>query len=333
MNVSIIIPVYNGGTQFQQCLNSIFSQNDWHEIIVIDDASTDDSATYAQQQGTQVIQLDTNHGPAYARNSGAQHATGDILFFVDADVTLHADILRKLHDIFSDASISAVIGSYDDAPGHDSFLSQYRNLLHHYVHQQGNPVASTFWGACGAIRRDVFLEIGGFDADRYPQPSIEDIELGYRLRKAGHSIRLQKDLYIKHLKRWTAKSILRTDFFGRALPWTRLILEQDTAVNDLNIDISGRLSVALMATLLSSIVLIALFPFFGIITLIAALSLLWLNRALYKFYWQKRGFWFMVRVVPWHWLYFFYSGLAFAVGHGIFYWDAIRSQSQLGRTH
>ena len=108
----------------------------------------------------------------------------------------------------SDPGLAAVIGSYDDAPADPRFLSQYRNLLHHYVHQTGHEDASTFWCGCGAIRRAVFLDTGGFNGG-FGDPSIEDIEFGYRLRRAGRRIRLAKDVQVTHLKRWTAPSLLR----------------------------------------------------------------------------------------------------------------------------
>ena len=50
--------------------------------------------------------------------------------------------------------IAAVFGSYDDEPGAPNLVSQYRNLLHHFVHQTGRTEASTFWTGCGAVRRD-----------------------------------------------------------------------------------------------------------------------------------------------------------------------------------
>jgi cellulose synthase/poly-beta-1,6-N-acetylglucosamine synthase-like glycosyltransferase len=81
-----------------------------------------------------------------------------VLFFVDADVMVSPDAIERVLGYFHrEPEIDALFGSYDDQPAEPNFLSQYRNLLHHYVHQCGREEASTFWGACGAIRRDVFL--------------------------------------------------------------------------------------------------------------------------------------------------------------------------------
>jgi len=198
-------------------------------------------------------------------------------------------------------------------------LSQYRNLLHHYVHQHGREDASTFWGACGAIRRDVFLSIGGFDQG-YARPSIEDIELGYRLKKAGASIKLYKSLQVKHLKRWTFASMLQADFFQRALPWTELILRERNLINDLNTSLSGRTSVVL-AFILVGLLCLSYWEPLALAGVGAAMTvLLIVNAPLYRFFLRKRGLWFVIQSMFWHWLYFFYSGVAFAIGtiqHGI----------------
>jgi hypothetical protein len=159
----------------------------------------------------------------------------------------------------------------------------------------------------------VFLSIGGFD-ERYVRPSVEDIELGYRLRKAGHRIRLCKSLQVKHLKRWDVVSMLKADFFQRALPWTEIILRERNCINDLNTGVSGRASVMLTFLLFSSLI----FSFWQPLALTAAglmaLMLLILNAPMYRFFHRKRGFRFTFQSIPWHWLYFFYSGVAFALG-------------------
>ncbi|MEM8535220.1 MAG: glycosyltransferase family 2 protein [Chloroflexota bacterium] len=313
--VSVIVPVYNGGKAFHQCLDSITkAQPKPYELIVVADGDTDGSREIARRVGAQVIERSTPGGPAQARNLGAQRATGDILFFIDADVTIPVDAVQQVQTAFRyQPQMAALIGSYDDTPLESHFLSQYRNLLHHYTHQAGREEAFTFWGACGAIRREVFLELGGFD-QKYEKPSIEDIELGYRLVERGHTIRLIKELQIKHLKRWDAVSMLKTDFFQRALPWTDLILRSGQIPNDLNLQRSSRLSVVCAYGLIASLATAILRPSMLALSAICAILLVWLNAALYRFFIIKRGVWFTARVLPWHWLYFLYSGLAFGLG-------------------
>jgi GT2 family glycosyltransferase len=184
--------------------------------------------------------------------------------------------------------------------------------LHHFVHQNGKPEASTFWAGCGAIRRSVFEAVGGFDDKNFPRASIEDIELGYRLRKAGHRILLDKNLQVTHLKRWTLGSIIRTDIFCRAIPWARLVLESKTLPNDLNLKGGQRLSGVL-------IVLAGLFFGMGlysvkfvILGLSALLGIILLNRPLYSFFFRKRGLRFGLAALPLHFLYYLYSTISYA---------------------
>src|SRR5262245_11954658 len=244
IRLSVIVPVYNGARDLRDCLSSLIepSRSDV-EIFVVDDGSTDDTAAVARQLEVRVLQLDKNSGPAAARNYGARHAQGEILLFVDADVVVAAALVNRVIQIFeARPEIAAVFGSYDAFPRAEGVVSQFRNLLHHDVHQEGKTEASTFWAGFGAIRRRVFEEVGGFDDARFPRPSIEDIELGYRLRKAGYQILLDKSLQGTHLKKWTLWSVIRTDIQCRAIPWARLILESKMTPNDLNIKALQRLS-------------------------------------------------------------------------------------------
>ncbi len=315
LTVAVIVPVYNGGPKFRASLDSIRrAVPPPDELIVVGDGDTDGSSQYAEAAGMTVYRFPSPGGPGRARNLGASRAKSDIFFFVDADVTVPANVIGRVKEIFAQHSEeAAIIGSYDDQPKEQNFLSQYRNLLHHYVHQNGREEASTFWGACGAIRRDVFLTVGGFD-EAYTKPSIEDIELGYRLRKAGYTIRLCKSLQVKHWKRWTIVSMLQADIFQRALPWTQLIHREGGLVNDLNTDVSGRASVMLTFGLLGALVLGLWQPLLLVGASAMGLMLFLLNVRLYRFFLEKRGLRFAAQTIPWHWLYFLYSGVAFAIG-------------------
>lgn len=316
LTVSLIIPVYNGGQAFRMCLDAVAALAPQpEEILVVANGDSDECGNLAQERGFRALTLPEAVGPARARNLGARQASGDILLFVDADVMVQSHAIRQIVGFFQrNPDIAAVFGSYDDDPFETNFLSQYKNLMHHYVHQTGSEEASTFWAGCGAIRREVFLELGGFDAGKYPTPCIEDIELGYRLKKAKYRIRVLKDLQGKHLKRWTPSSLLKADILCRALPWTELILQDKQFINDLNVDTSSRVSVVFAGMLVLSLFTSVVRPAAFWLAPCCAAGLLWLNWSVYRFFLHKRGLYFTLAVIPWHWLYFFYSGAAFVEG-------------------
>jgi len=298
----------------RRCLGRVQSaQPRADEIVVVDDGSTDDSRRVAEQFGARVIAQPHPAGPAAARNAGARVTHGDILFFVDADVGIRPDAVRLVRETFQQSpEVAAVFGSYDDQPAEGNFLSQYKNLLHHYVHQTGKEEAATFWAGCGAVRREAFEKVGGFDAAKYPHASIEDIELGYRLRAAGYRIRLLRTLQGKHFKRWTFRSLLRADFCGRALPWSELALRNRPLPDDLNLRTGSRWSVALIWLLPLALAATRFSPWAWAAVSGCALALLLLNADAYLFFAEKRGVLFALGAIPWHWAYYFYSGAAFA---------------------
>lgn len=314
-SISIVIPVYKGGEKFRRCLLSLTQfVTVPTEIIIVVDGKDTDSWRLAQEFEAKVLKLATNAGPARARNIGARAAIGEILFFVDADVAICPEAINQVAIAFSqEPDLAALIGSYDDAPSESNFLSQYKNLFHHYTHQTASEKAFTFWGACGAIRREIFLSLGGFD-ESYRRPCIEDIELGYRLSSGGYRIQLCKALQVKHLKHWDAVSLLKAEFFDRALPWTQLIWRTQKLDNDLNTGLSSRLSVVLVYSLLSAFVGAWWWTGFLAVAVVLSLLLLGINARVYCFFLDKRGFWFALRVIPWHWFYYLYGGLAFAIG-------------------
>jgi glycosyltransferase involved in cell wall biosynthesis len=314
-SISIIIPVYNGGKAFDACLESLkLLDPPPFEVIVVGDGDTDGSVERACREGFVVTRTPLRQGPANARNRGARRAKGNILFFLDADVLAADNVVSRVAENFiNDPGLSACFGSYDDEPADPGFISQYRNLLHHYVHQKGRAEASTFWAGCGAVRRDVFHSLNGFDT-RYQRPSIEDIELGLRLKKQGCRILLDRGLLVKHLKKWTALSVIETDFFDRALPWSRLIFSETGFIDDLNLKIHSRLSVICVFALLICLFLGMASTLFWPMACLCALLLVILNRDLYRFFFRKRGALFFVGAMLWHWLYYLYSGLALGIG-------------------
>ena len=322
--LSVIVPVKNGADYLARCLDAILcSEYRNFEIIVVDDGSTDNTPNIATEKGATCISLPAAIGPAGARNRGVLEANGEIMLFVDSDVVVPANALGLIAEDFDhDPELAGVFGSYDDEPAWRSFLSQYKNLMHYYVHQMSSEVAVTFWAGCGAIRRSVFDEFGGFDAAKYPVPSIEDIALGHRMYFAGRKIKLDKRLQVKHLKRWTVSNLLRADILCRAVPWSHLILQSRQVPRDLNLTYAARFSALIVDLMLAAGALLVLgvggiewIPVAPLLIWIAlsVIALLVLNRHMYAFFLRKRGLWFAAGVVPWHWLYYLYSSATFAV--------------------
>lgn len=282
---------------------------------MVDDGSTDGSQEVARQYRTTLLSTEARSGPARARNLGARAATGEILLFVDADVCVHTDTVERVRKAFAnEAGLDALIGSYDEAPESQDFISQYKNLMHSFVHQTARQEACTFWCGCGAIRRALFLEHGGFD-ESYRQPAVEDIEMGYRLLGAGRKIILDRELQVKHLKRWTLWELIKTDIFQRGIPWTELILRDRRMPNDLNLQLSQRVSVILV-WLLPLLLLAALWlPGHALVLAGLAIGAIFvLNRRFFRFLGEKRGWRFALAAAPLQLLYHFYSGLAFLAG-------------------
>ena len=311
--VSLIVPVFNGGQAFERCIESLLAVDPPpHEVIVVDDGSSDGSDLIARHLGGKLLHTHRRQGPAAARNLGAWAATGDLIFFVDADVTIPPDAIAKVVSIFqNEPDIIALIGSYDDHPAATNLLSRYKNLLHHYVHQKSSAEGFTFWGACGVVRRSGFVELGGFD-ERYEWPSIEDIEFGYRLRAAQRRIRVCHELQVTHLKRWGPVSLFYADVFRRAIPWSKLIIKSRRIENGLNIDHLGRARVAASGLIVLCGLIACFWPPALVVLAGLVMALLVLDFQVLNWFRHKQGIWFTLRIIPWHWFSHFYSGSAFA---------------------
>jgi glycosyltransferase involved in cell wall biosynthesis len=129
LTVSVIIPVHNGGDKFRRCLLSVKALRiSPAEVIVVADGNSDGSWKLAEEFDMRVLRRPVSGGAARARNLGAHNAKGDILFFIDADVTVQDDAVEQVLNSFqNDLDLDALIGSYDDKPFESNFLSQYNN--------------------------------------------------------------------------------------------------------------------------------------------------------------------------------------------------------------
>ena len=290
MTVAVIIPVYNSSSLLGDTLLALsLGTRLPDELIVVDDGSTDDSASIAESYGAHVVSMPRNIGPGACRNQGALLSKSELLIFLDADTCVHPKTVEQMIErLASGSDFTGVFGSYDDTPRDPGPCSQYRNLAHCFVHRSAKHSALTFWSGCGAVRRDAFFAVNGFD-ERYIRPSIEDIELGYRLTDHGARILLDPEICVTHTKRWTVRKAIVTDIRDRGIPWMALLLERRRLPNDLNITRRHRIAAALTAVAL--VALTASFRSIHWMIISAALIALALSMdaGLFRFIYRRRG--------------------------------------------
>ena len=311
--VSVVIPVLDGAATLGDCLERVLgSTYTSHEVIVVDDGSTDRSVAVAGRYRVRCHSLGATYGPAEARNRGAALAGGEILFFLDADVLVEPDtVARMVQALDGDPSACAVFCSYRATTLPSNFVSVYKNLLHHYTHRVSRADAATFCAGFGAIRRSEFAAIGGFDPGlRF----LEDVDLGYRLHGSGRRIVLDAGIQVVHAKRYSLRSLVHSDVVGRAIPWTRLMLRHRIFRRDLNVRGSNVLSVAVTWLSLCTVALALLAPQLGAAALALLAALVALNLRFLTFLYHERGARFALRAVPMLWLGYLYSGAGAVAG-------------------
>ena len=323
MLLSVVMPAHNAAGMLPRTLGALLNSDlprDKWELIVVDDGSSDDTSLIAARYADTVVTLPGKaHGPAYARNRGFEVSRGSVIVFVQADCVVHTDTLSRFAALFAaDKDLGAAFGSYDDHPTASGIMSQYRNLVHHYVHHQNAGEVDIFWAGAGAVRREVFAEIGMYDEWHYNRPQIEDIELGARIRKLGRRILLDPAIQVTNLKKWTLAQIIRSDLKDRGIPLARLLMHRG---GNLSIGAPNLRRIEKFSTLLAWLA----FLFLVYAALAASRFPLWLaalcvsvviliNAPLWGFFARVRGPVFAILVMPVHLMHYLVNGLSFAIG-------------------
>jgi hypothetical protein len=318
-DISVIVPWHAGCPHAARVIARLLACDPApRQIIAVCDGPRADELPLGRgtpNNHLQQLWLGQPAGPAAARNHGAASATGDILFFCDSDVLVPLDFFGHLSAALArHPQAAGIIGSYDERPEYPGAVSQYRNLLHHFAHQQNPGPSATFWTGCGALRRSVFSACGGFDTVRYPRPSIEDVELGLRLTNAGHLLVLEPSLQVTHLKHWRPLALLRTDLLDRAVPWSRLLLTGEARAAGLQSAAGMQAAVGASGVLLLCLGAAAFAPLAATAVAACAASLfLFLNRKFYRFLSKLRGPRFLLAAIPWHFLHHLECGAGFVI--------------------
>lgn len=208
--ITIVIPVHNATKTLQECLSAVYRSNHpIHEVIVVDDCSTDESVQIASRFPCKVVKLESNVGAATARNRGAEAATGDVICFVDSDVVLPENALSIVSESFNSSDVSGVVGLLSNRIRYKNLCSRYKNSYMHYTYMRLPADVAVFYTSIASIKKDVFKACGEFD-ENYRSASIEDLEFGQRVVSRGYRLCLNKSLQVEHIRHYSLRELLKT---------------------------------------------------------------------------------------------------------------------------
>ncbi|NNG12872.1 MAG: glycosyltransferase [Halobacteria archaeon] len=207
--ISVIIPNYNGAATLGHCLRAATSLSDEAlELIVVDDGSNDDSVEIIKRFPCTLIPLGQHSGASHARNTGAKHSHGEILFFTDADCLLQEGTLSRVRRGLSAVSPNVVLGgTYTPQPYDDSFFSRFQSVFIHYSETKNLLQPDYVATHAMAIKAGTFRDSGGFAEDM--GPILEDVEYSHRLRRSGIGLNMDPSLQVQHIFNFSLLKSLR----------------------------------------------------------------------------------------------------------------------------
>lgn len=289
--VSIIIPVRNGAATIARCLEAALASRYEHfEVIVVDDGSDDHSADIIKMFPCTLVQLPTHSGVSRARNVGASHSRGDILFFTDADCLLQEDTLAVAVDRLSSAGQNAVLGgTYTLHPADDRFFSAFQSAFINYCESRGSGNPDYIAAHAMVLYVRTFKASRGF-VEEY-LPILEDIDFSHRLRRTGHRLVMDPGIQVRHLFNYSLVGSV-TNGFRKAKYWTiysihnkDLLADSGTASRALKLNVAALFSSVLAALL----VLVTGNVWFPVIIGVLMAMNITVNRDLIRAFFRARG--------------------------------------------
>ncbi len=320
LDISIIIPTRDRHDSLRLCLASIKQSNFCgFEVIVVDDGSKQNCTNVAKEFGYHAIRLNESRGAWHARNKGAEMAEGDILVFIDDDMMVQPNTLPRIQCLFSQnhyAAISGVCGLKSD---NKHLITRYKNLWMFYSYIRSPRDFDWFICGLGAIKREVFFELQGFDYRFFTRKGGGDLEFGRRLKEAGKRILLDTELQVEHLQRYTFLGLLCNDF-KRSRGWFQLAVQKkmiSSVIRKLriaNIYPAFIISIPVSFILLFSLIFSYFSKVFLIIAIFSALAYLIINYSQFRFFQKEEGTVFLWKTIPLGWVDHLISGLGVLTG-------------------
>lgn len=319
--LSIVMPVYNAERTLAECLTRLFqSTHEGFEVVLVDDGSTDSTRAIASEFPVRVVPSGGRVGPAAARNVGAREAQGDFLFFIDSDVMVRPDTLSRLMARFDQGDVDGLVGVQALDLRYRNLPSRYKNVWMRWTYLRKQQITTEnvpcFYTTAAAIRRDVFLRVGGFDPS-YGGPSVEDQAFAQKIMRLGVRVRVQPELEVEHVKRYSLRTLLSTDY-QRAVSLTRLQLRhrEDLSQNNTPVPTPYILSVLLSGIGLAGVALAAITGIGALagVGLAASAGALVLNYEFLDEIRRSEGIGRAIASLPLMWLELFTVGVGTAVG-------------------
>lgn len=181
--ISFIVPAHNEEAWVGRCISAIHGGAEFvgepYEIVVVDDASNDTTASIARQQGAQVVRVE-HQQIAATRNAGARQARGDILFFVDADTLANGPAIQSALRSLRAGAVGG--GCW---PRFEGWLPWWWRLYMLMVEPMARRLNYLGSGACVFCTRKAFQQTGGFDESYY---ALEEIVFGHALKRQGRIV-------------------------------------------------------------------------------------------------------------------------------------------------
>lgn len=226
--ISIIIPAFNSEDTLADCLNSVFSSDfkDF-EVIVVDDFSKDSTLGIAKRFPVTVVKHGRNQGAAISRNDGAEKAKNDILLFIDSDVFIKKDTIKEIWNFFNERpNVTAIACTMSSKYCAETFGSKFITLRtsYYYKWKDGEKYRdyTIFQSQCGAIKKEAFQQLGGFDP-RFKGVGIEEYEFGHRLSNIYKNILLRNVQFDRKCKNF--KQRLRA-LLTRSSTWAPIFIKR-----------------------------------------------------------------------------------------------------------
>lgn len=303
MDLSIIVTVYNSEKTIRRCLRSIFDSDfdKNFEIIVVNDGSTDNSIEEIKGLDVQIIRQE-NKGAAAARNAGARCAKSDLFIFIDSDVAVFKDTLKKVYEHLKKDDVDYVTVRYSKRPLNQKWIHRYKALADYTYYydfiftkeQKQKPIRQGILsGGLEGYKRKVFEELGGLD-ERIKGASIEQEKMISKLLKK-YNIVADGNIRIRH--HFPDFKKLTRDYFARTFYSMDITVKDNYNPPYLKKNIMRVVSGAL--TVISLFFSLSLFLVSGytlpfILTLILFLSYLFFHLKMFVMAFKEYGFLFML---------------------------------------